>query len=672
MTALPTVTTTVPAAVGITTAIAGGNVTSDGGAAVTARGVCWSTTANPTVADARTSDGTGTGAFTGTLSGLSAGTTYYVRAYATNSAGTRYGELRPFTTACTVTFDAAGGTVTPASKSVIFNTPYGTLPMPTRTDYVFAGWRTGDNGTGIQVTEATIVPTAANHVIHAKWMLNQTILFPALPAKTYGDADFAPGATASSGLAVTYTSSNAAVATIVDGKIHIVGAGTTSITAAQTGDDSWNAALPVTQSLTVAQKTLTATAENKTRSFGAANPAFSIAYTGLANGDTAAVLDTPPMAVCSATATSGVGTYPITVSGGSDTNYALSCVAGTLTIMTALPTVTTTVPAAIGTTTATSGGMVTSDGGAAVTARGVCWSTTATPTVADARTADGAGTGAFTSTLTKLSPGTTYYVRPYATNSAGTGYGEPCSFTTPGAAGADFVVTGIVLTPALPAVGGKLTATITVKNQGILSGKGGYLYVWLDKPAPAAVGEKSDKSTSISTLRPGASKAVKMSLTAPKTRGSFTLRAFADAKNGAKEDDEYNNQAAYEYNTGLPDFRIKTVTISPEIPTAARTFTAYVTVTNWGEVAGDAGYLDLWADSSILAAPPVPGRTTKGNKYKMVGTLQVGQEKTITVTGLKAPTTNAAPILYLLLDSRAKTLEMDEDNNGFELDYECQ
>ncbi|MFA5203471.1 MAG: InlB B-repeat-containing protein [Lentisphaeria bacterium] len=212
----------------------------------------------------------------------------------------------------TLTFDAAGGTVTPASKSVIFNTPYGTLPMPTRTDYVFAGWWTGDNGTGIQVTEATIVSTALNHPIHAKWTLNQTISFPALPAKTYGDADFAPGATASSGLAVTYTSSNSGVAAIVDGKIHIVGAGTTSITAAQTGDDSWNAASPVTQTLTVAQKTLTATTENKTRSFGAANPAFSIAYTGLASGDTAAVLDTPPMAACSATATSGVGTYPIT------------------------------------------------------------------------------------------------------------------------------------------------------------------------------------------------------------------------------------------------------------------------------------------------------------------------------------------------------------------------
>jgi uncharacterized repeat protein (TIGR02543 family) len=336
------------------------------------------------------------------------------------------------------------------------------------------------------------------------------------------------------------------------------------------------------------------------------------------------------------------------------------------------PTVTTAAPAAIGTTTATSGGTVTSAGGAPVTACGVCWSTVANPTMADARTNDGTGTGAFSSTLTKLSPGTTYYVRAYATNSAGTAYGEPLSVTTPVAAGADFVVTGIVLSPALPAVGGKFTATITVKNQGVLSGKGGYLYVWLNKPGAAAVGEKGDKSASIGTLKAGQNKTVKVSLTAPKTWDTFTLRAFADAKNGAKEDDEYNNQAAYEYTTGLPDFMIKTVTISPEIPTAGRTFTAYVTVTNWGEVAGDAGYLDLWADSSVLAATPVPGRTIRGNKYKMVGTLQVGQEKTVTVTGLKAPTTNAAPLLYLLLDSRAKTLEMDEANNGWEFDYKCQ
>ena len=81
-----------------TTASCPCNVTSDGGAPVTARGLCWNTTQNPTIADAKTTDGGGTGTFTGHMTGLTSNTTYYVRAYATNSVGTSYGEQRSFKT----------------------------------------------------------------------------------------------------------------------------------------------------------------------------------------------------------------------------------------------------------------------------------------------------------------------------------------------------------------------------------------------------------------------------------------------------------------------------------------------------------------------------------------------------------------------------------------------
>jgi uncharacterized protein (TIGR02145 family) len=81
--------------------------------------------------------------------------------------------------------------------------------------------------------------------------------------------------------------------------------------------------------------------------------------------------------------------------------------------------------------TAQSGGNITSDGGAAITVSGICWSTNPIPTVADNITTDGAGIGSFTSSLTGLIANTTYYVRAYATNSAGTGYGNEVSFTTP-------------------------------------------------------------------------------------------------------------------------------------------------------------------------------------------------------------------------------------------------
>ena len=85
----------------------------------------------------------------------------------------------------------------------------------------------------------------------------QTLSFGALAAKTTSDADYLPGATASSGLTVSYSSSNTAVATILNGKIHIVGTGTTTITASQTGDANYEAATSVQQSLTVSASALT-------------------------------------------------------------------------------------------------------------------------------------------------------------------------------------------------------------------------------------------------------------------------------------------------------------------------------------------------------------------------------------------------------------------------------
>lgn len=96
---LPTVSTVSASDITTNSATSGGNVTDDGNAAVTARGVCWSTSHNPTVGGSHTSDGSGTGSFTSSITGLTANTTYYVRAYATNSQGTTYGEERSFTTA---------------------------------------------------------------------------------------------------------------------------------------------------------------------------------------------------------------------------------------------------------------------------------------------------------------------------------------------------------------------------------------------------------------------------------------------------------------------------------------------------------------------------------------------------------------------------------------------
>lgn len=96
--ALPTVTTNTISSITTSTATCGGNVSADGGATVTARGVCWSTSHNPTTSNSKTTNGTGVGSFTSSLTGLTSGTTYYVRAYATNSVGTAYGNEVSFTT----------------------------------------------------------------------------------------------------------------------------------------------------------------------------------------------------------------------------------------------------------------------------------------------------------------------------------------------------------------------------------------------------------------------------------------------------------------------------------------------------------------------------------------------------------------------------------------------
>lgn len=95
-----------------------------------------------------------------------------------------------------------------------------------------------------------------------------------------------------------------------------------------------------------------------------------------------------------------------------------------------LASVTTTMATGITATSANSGGIVTADGGAPVTQKGVCYGTSPNPNVSGTKTIDGSSTGSFTSSLTSLLSGTTYYYRAYATNSVGTAYGTEFNFTT--------------------------------------------------------------------------------------------------------------------------------------------------------------------------------------------------------------------------------------------------
>jgi hypothetical protein len=127
----------------------------------------------------------------------------------------------------------------------------GTLPTGTSVSYL----NNTRTNVGTQEVTATISGTGYTTLILTADLTinkaNQTITFPALANKTTNDDDFDAGATASSGLAVSYTSSNLSVATIVGGKIHIVGVGTSTITAKQGGNTNFNAATDATQTLTV-------------------------------------------------------------------------------------------------------------------------------------------------------------------------------------------------------------------------------------------------------------------------------------------------------------------------------------------------------------------------------------------------------------------------------------
>ncbi len=128
------------------------------------------------------------------------------------------------------------------------------------------------------------------------------------------------------------------------------------------------------------------------------------------------------------------------------------------------PTVTTSAVISITQTTATCGGIVTSDWGSPVIARGVCWGTSANPIITDSKTTDGTGTGSFTSSLTGLAENTTYYLSAYATNSAGTGYGNEITFKTLANAG------GIIFNPNLTYgmmtdIDGNEYKTITIGTQ---------------------------------------------------------------------------------------------------------------------------------------------------------------------------------------------------------------
>jgi hypothetical protein len=168
----------------------------------------------------------------------------------------------------------------------------------------------------------------------------QSIIFEPISVKTYGDTVFTLSASATSGLDVSFTSSNPEVAMVSNDSVTITGVGTTTITASQPGNASFAAADDMEQILVVDKDTLWVTAHDKSKTYGQTNPELTYNYSDFAYNEDSTVIDNEPDISTTANNSSGAGTYEITLSGGNDDNYVMLLENGTLTIEKAPLTVT--------------------------------------------------------------------------------------------------------------------------------------------------------------------------------------------------------------------------------------------------------------------------------------------------------------------------------------------
>ncbi len=481
------------------TAVSGGTITDGGGASVTARGVCWDTAAGPTTADAHSTDGSGTGSFSSALTGLIANTTYHVRAYATSTIGTYYGNDVSFTTSSTAvpatlvttaptgitasTATAGGNILSGGGAAVIFRgICWNTMASPT-----LANSHTTD-GSGIGSYSCSLTGLASNTLYYFRAYVVTTL------GTFYGNE-----LTLITSLSLTTTAATSITQTTATSGGTIVAGGGQAVTARGVCWDT--AANPTLADPHSSNGTGTGTFVSNLTGLTGGTLYYVRAYGTNSSGTfygnqqtfttspaSATVVTTEAYNILTTSATSGgnvisSGGYPVTARGvcwrpsgtptilddstvngsgtgvfssqitGLDPNhifivraYAISAAGtsygNTVTFRTlgdlTLPSVTTAVISNISPPTATCGGNVTLQGGSTVLFRGVCWSTSPNPTLADSHTADGSGTGSFVSSITGLASGTNYYVRAYAMNSAGTAYGNEVSINNPYYIGASF------------------------------------------------------------------------------------------------------------------------------------------------------------------------------------------------------------------------------------------
>jgi hypothetical protein len=239
------------------------------------------------------------------------------------------------------------------------------------------------------------------------------------------------------------------------------------------------------------------------------------------------------------------------------TYYASNIVSFTTT--SGLPTVTTAAVTNVTSTTAKCGGEVTGNGGYNIIARGVCWNTMGSPDLNDAHTTNGNGNGAFTSNITNLTVGTTYYVRAYATNSQGTAYGNEKQFAT--GDGMPVVTTGNVTN--ITATGASCSGNVTSDGGFAVTARG---LCWSQTQNPTISDSHSNNGSGT-----GAFNGTLTNLQIGKT---YYIRAYATNSQGTS----YGNQVHFNTSNGMPSV----TTTSPTLNGA--------TVTTGGNVTSDGGF----------------------------------------------------------------------------------
>ncbi len=433
--ALATLTTNAATSVTNIAAISGGNITSDGGTPVTARGICWSTSPNPTVSNSTTNNGTGTGAFTSNISGLLGSTVYYVRSYAVNTTGIAYG------------------------NQVTFTTPVPTTPSLTTTAFssitsvsVATGGSIVNNGGALVTARGVVWDTLTNPLVTKNRSINGSTndIFPdtirgLAGSRLYYVRSYATNSAGTAyGNELNFTTLTPVVPTVTINPIDLI----TNVSARSGGAISSDGGAAILSKGIVWSTFPNPTISNSKTTDGSGLAPFTSQLTGLF-GDS--------IYYVRAYATNATGTGY-----SSQLNFTATTAV--------LATITTTPITSITFNSAISGGNVTANGGGVISARGVVWNIATMPTVSlSTKTTDGSGTGVFSSSLTSLTPpGTTYYVRSYVINNVGTAYGNEITFTT--LAVAPTVVTKPVT--AITSTSATSGGTITLTGGALHSEKG--------------------------------------------------------------------------------------------------------------------------------------------------------------------------------------------------------